>query len=211
MQASSSTPPSRPPSKAMAQTAGDSPHCICASLAISTGASSPFRLNSPAQLAVASPLAIRVALTAVTPPPAAASPIPIEPRSASCPPAMKFLPPAVRRLQEEQRTRLEQETRFADERARLRRAAGSPLKRGGGSPLRNVTTFTVLLDEPPEAVGDSDGGDDDDDEVDDSSPPCSFSPTGSPPESTGILFRPKAVSPKASRKNDEAPPPPAER
>ena len=122
---------------------------------------------------------------------------------------MKFLPPAVRRLQEEQRTRLEQETRFADERARLRRAAGSPLKRGGGSPLRNVTTFTVLLDEPPEAVGDSDGGDDD--EVDDSSPPCSFSPTGSPPESTGILFRPKAVSPKASRKNDEAPPPPAER
>ena len=207
MQASSSTPPSRPPSKAMAQTAGDSPHCICASLAISAGASSPFRLNSPAQLAVASPLAIRVALTAVTPPPAAASPIPIEPRSASCPPAVRFLPPAVRRLQEEQRTRrLEQEPRFADERARLRRAAGSPLKRGGGSPLRNVTTFTVLLDEPPEAVGDSDGGDDDD-EVDDSSPPCSFSPTGSPPESTGILFRPKAVSPKASRKSDEMPPP----
>ena len=207
MQASSSTPPSRPPSKAMAQTAGDSPHCICASLAISAGASSPFRLNSPAQLAVASPLAIRVALTAVTPPPAAASPIPIEPRSASCPPAVRFLPPAVRRLQEEQRTRrLEQEPRFADERARLRRAAGSPLKRGGGSPLRNVTTFTVLLDEPPEAVGDSDGGDDDD-EVDDSSPPCSFSPTGSPPESTGILFRPKAVLPKASRKDDEVPPP----
>ena len=61
----------------------------------------------------------------------------------------------------------------------------------------------MLLDEPPEEVGDSDGGDDDD-EVDDSSPPCFFSPTGSPPESTGILFRPKAVSPKASRKGDEA-------
>ena len=54
-------------------------------------------------------------------------------------------------------------------------------------------------------------GADDDDEVDDSSPPCSFSPTGSPPESTGILFRPKAVSPKASRHSGEAPPPPAER
>ena len=206
MQASSSTPPLRPKAKLMAQTAGDSPHCICASLSVNSPSNSPFRLNSPAQLA-ASPLAIRVALTAVTPPPAAASPIPIEPRSASCPPEVRFLPPAVRRLQEEQRTRLEQETRFADERARLRRAAGSPLKRGGGSPLRNVTTFTVLLDEPPEeAVGDSDGGGDDDDEVDDSSPPCSFSPTGSPPESTGILFRPKAVSPKASRKTDETPP-----
>ena len=111
----------------------------------------------------------------------------------------------MRRLQEERRTRLEQ-GRAADERARLRRAAGSPLKRGGGSLLRNVTTFTVLRDEPPEEVGDSDGGDDDD-EVDDSSPPCSFSPTGSPPESTGILFRPKAVLPKASRKDDEVPPP----
>ena len=31
----------------------------------------------------------------------------------------------------------------------------------------------------------------------------SFSPTGSPPESTGILFRPKAVSPKASRHSGE--------
>ena len=145
MQASSSTPPLRPKAKLMAQTAGDSPHCICASLSVNSPSNSPFRLNSPAQLA-ASPLAIRVALTAVTPPPAAASPVPIEPRSASCPPAMKFLPPAVRRLQEEQRTSTTRRRRAPSRRpARRRSRRGSSSARRPSRPRRRAKTTRCLL------------------------------------------------------------------